>query len=112
MARQRACPRRARRSRSSRNGWPSSPRSMRRSRRCMRVLLADEDNERQVRRLYERALRDPWREFALDIGLRLTNLPTIGLPRGSSDRVVWQACQKLGLILVTGNRSKDGPDSL
>ena len=34
------------------------------------------------------------------------------LPTTAPDAAVWQACQERQLILVTGNRNADAPDSL
>jgi hypothetical protein len=36
----------------------------------------------------------------------------LGLPYDSSDAVVWRACQREGLVLITANRNADDPDSL
>ena len=38
--------------------------------------------------------------------------PTLGLPYNASDEVIWTTCQIEGLLLVSGNRNDDGPDSL
>lgn len=44
--------------------------------------------------------------------LRLVTFEEVGLPINSSDRVVWRFAQAKGMILLTGNRSRKGPDSL
>lgn len=36
----------------------------------------------------------------------------MGLSKNSPDSVVWETCQAHQVILVTGNRNNDGPDSL
>lgn len=36
----------------------------------------------------------------------------MGLAEHSPDVVVWQTCQAHHVVLVTGNRNNDGPDSL
>jgi len=48
------------------------------------------------------------------IGLKLPIEPfsTLGLPVEAPDHEVWNRCQQLRLVLITGNRNNDGPDSL
>jgi len=36
----------------------------------------------------------------------------LGLPSDAPDRLVWNRCPELKLVLITGNRNDDGPDSL
>ena len=44
--------------------------------------------------------------------LRLEVFTEVGLARTSTDREVWHRAQELGMLLITDNRNKDGPDSL
>ncbi|MBI3796131.1 MAG: ACP S-malonyltransferase [Deltaproteobacteria bacterium] len=44
--------------------------------------------------------------------LRLVAFEEVGLPINSNDRAVWRFAQAKGMILLTGNRSRKGPDSL
>jgi len=36
----------------------------------------------------------------------------VGLAGNTSDAVIWRLCQQRELVLITGNRNKEGPDSL
>jgi hypothetical protein len=36
----------------------------------------------------------------------------VGLSENSPDAVIWRTCQREQLVLVTGNRNADAPDSL
>ena len=36
----------------------------------------------------------------------------LSLLKDASDAAVWHACQRAQVILITGNRNNDGPDSL
>jgi hypothetical protein len=53
-------------------------------------------------------LHDLWN----DLGLSVETLPRLGLSADSSDAVIWRTCQREGLVLITGNRNADVPDSL
>lgn len=58
-----------------------------------------------------------WAAMGSEGWLRLLDIPMltfddVGLPNDSSDRGVWRFAQEKRLILLTGNRNKDGSDSL
>jgi hypothetical protein len=38
--------------------------------------------------------------------------PALGLAFNALDALIWATCQREGLVLITGNRNDDGPDSL
>ena len=42
----------------------------------------------------------------------MVSFPALGLSYDSSDAVIWRTCQREELVLITGNRNNDGPDSL
>lgn len=75
----------------------------------MITFLADHDIEGHVVRLWQTFEAMGW--LALT-GFQITTLQAEGLPVDSLDRVVWNWAQTHGLLIVTGNRNKDGPDSL
>jgi hypothetical protein len=51
---------------------------------------------------------DTWSELALPI----LTFADVGLAAEAPDDVVWRLCQARGLVLLTGNRNDDRPDSL
>ena len=58
-----------------------------------------------------------WATMGSEGWLKLLDIPMltftdVGLPIDSSDRDVWRFAQEKRLILLTGNRNKDGEDSL
>lgn len=58
-----------------------------------------------------------WATIGSEGWLRLLDIPMltfddVGLPIDSRDRDVWRFVQEKRLILLTGNRNKDGADSL
>ena len=44
--------------------------------------------------------------------MRFCRFEDFELPANSADSVVWQVCQDNGVILITGNRNSEGPESL
>ncbi len=51
-------------------------------------------------------------EFWAELHLPIMPFEVLGLPPEAADRLVWNRCQELKLLLITGNRNNDGPDSL
>jgi hypothetical protein len=78
----------------------------------MRGVLADINVGAQARALLLVWASDTWRELWNDLALDVEDFPTLGLPYDASDAVIWRTCQREGLVLITGNRNKRGPDSL
>ena len=44
--------------------------------------------------------------------MRIESFASLGLPANTSDAALWQLCQMQQIILITGNRNEDGPESL
>ena len=78
----------------------------------MRGILADINVVKQRRALLAIWASDAWRDVWNALGLAVESFPTLGLSYDSSDAVVWRTCQREQLVLITGNRSADDPDSL
>lgn len=75
----------------------------------MIALLSDHDIELHARLIWSIFTVEQWH------AMRVASLSTMleaGLKPDSSDRDVWQFCQSHNLLLLTGNRNMDGPDSL
>jgi hypothetical protein len=75
-------------------------------------ILADHNLEGHVRRMVARMQQPPWQEFWDGLGIGAFSLADLGLASNTSDADVWRVCQSRGLVLITGNRNNDGPDSL
>ena len=75
----------------------------------MIVLLSDHDIEGQAQILFDAVVAAGWLEL---VAFRLLTLADIGMPVSSSDRAIWEACQERQIILLTGNRTMRGSDSL
>lgn len=78
----------------------------------MRGILADINVGAQVDALLVVWGSDAWRELWDDLGLVVESFPGLGLAHDASDAVIWRACQREGLVLITANRNRHGPDSL
>jgi len=79
---------------------------------AMKGLLADINIQGLVAILQLLLEGTTWKDVWASLGLRIFTLAEVGLSPGSSDAVVWRLCQSADLLLITGNRNKDGPDSL
>jgi len=78
----------------------------------MRGILTDFNVGAQGRALLSIWTSDAWRDVWNGLGYVMENFPALGLPYDASDTLIWRICQREGLVLVTGNRNDDGPDSL
>lgn len=73
------------------------------------TVLVDHNLKGQALLLWGTLAAEGW--FAL-LSLRLVTFEDVGLPVNSSDRAVWRFAQANRMLLLTGNRSMKGPDSL
>jgi hypothetical protein len=78
----------------------------------MRGLLADINILGHLRALIAVLEDDYWRDVWHSLNLPLYSFRDFGLATNASDALVWQKCQDEELVLLTGNRNSDGPDSL
>lgn len=78
----------------------------------MRGLLADINLGRQFHAVVSIWTSPAWDDIWQALGLRIENFRTLKLSRHASDSLIWRTCQAEGLVLVTGNRNHDGPESL
>jgi hypothetical protein len=75
-------------------------------------LVADNDVEKHLKVLHEHLLSAEWKGIWDSLGFSVEGFASLGLSRNSPDRLIWQRCQERRLMLVTGNRRNEGPDSL
>jgi hypothetical protein len=78
----------------------------------MAGILADVDIEGHVAILLRLLHREPWRELWLAMDVPAYDFQRLGLPREAPDAAVWRLCQAQDIVLVTGNRNAEEPDSL
>src|SRR5260370_22418381 len=75
----------------------------------MTILLSDHDMEGQAALLFSAMQNLGWADL-LDI--HLARFLEVGLPETTPDRLVWRYAQAQQMLLLTGNRSMKGADSL
>lgn len=78
----------------------------------MKGILADANIQGQVDALIERMQKEPWKLFWSHLQLTYKRFEDIGLAHSDSDLMVWQACQREELVLITDNRNLDSQESL
>jgi hypothetical protein len=73
------------------------------------TILVDHNMKGQAILLWGTLAAEGWLDL---LPLRLVTFADVGLPVHSNDRVVWRFAQTHRMILLTGNRSMVGSDSL
>jgi hypothetical protein len=75
----------------------------------MITVLVDHNIEGQAALLWNTLIVAGWVDLAQ---FRFVTFVQVGLTVASSDRMVWQFAQAQGMLLLTGNRNMDNPNSL
>jgi hypothetical protein len=78
----------------------------------MRGILTDINVGKQRRAIMAIWVSETWRDLWSGLSLVMESFPALGLSYDSPDAVIWRTCQKEKLVLLTGNRNDEGPDSL
>jgi hypothetical protein len=55
---------------------------------------------------------ETWHEYWEEAAVTAVGFQDVGLEQNTPDNVIWQTCQAEEIILFTGNRNRQGPDSL
>lgn len=75
----------------------------------MIAILVDHNVEGQANLIWSTLGAEGWLEL---LPCRLVHLTEVDLPSESSDREIWRFAQARQMLLLTGNRNKQGADSL
>jgi hypothetical protein len=75
-------------------------------------IMADNDVVGHVTILLQICELPPWDEFWHDLDCEVQTLAELGLAQDAKDAEIWNACQLHDVLLITGNRNAEGPDSL
>jgi hypothetical protein len=78
----------------------------------MHGLLSDINIQGQVAILRLILEGAEWGGIWAELALTILTFADVGLVPQTPDVLIWRLCQERGLILLTGNRNDDGPDSL
>lgn len=75
-------------------------------------IMSDNDVRGHVSRLMDICQSVAWVEIWRDLRCALCTLGDFDLSNDASDATIWQTCQDRQVILITGNRNAEGPESL
>ena len=75
-------------------------------------IMADNDVLGHVRILVQICESPPWDEFWRESHCQLLAFADLDLAENHTDLRVWEMCQEHGIVLITGNRNAEGPESL
>lgn len=78
----------------------------------MPSLMADHDVEGHFRVLLRVVMSDVWHDFWAALGYQIQSFESLGIETNTADVRLWHLCQERDIILITGNRNKEGPESL
>jgi len=78
----------------------------------MPQIMADHNMRGQLKAIVQFLRSEEWQKFWEEASIVVRTFADLGLEREASDLAVWQACQSQQVVLFTGNRNKQGPDSL
>ncbi len=75
-------------------------------------VLADGNVEGHFKMLMRVLEMPAWRELWTALKIEIVTFEHLGLAKHVSDQVLWRTCQTHDVVLITGNRNADGPESL
>jgi hypothetical protein len=78
----------------------------------MPAIMADHDIEGQMQALLRLLMSPEWNALWTELAMPVESFASLGLSPSISDAALWQFCQTRQIILLTGNRNNDGPESL
>ena len=74
--------------------------------------MSDNDVQGHVRHLMDICQLTPWIDLWRNLDCAVCTFREVELSNDASDAAIWQTCQDNEIILITGNRNAEGPDSL
>ncbi len=78
----------------------------------MAGIIADHNVEGHFEVLLRLWTSEAWRSLWASLELEVESFAPLGLPHNTSDRDLWQVCQRRDIVLLTANRNDEGPESL
>lgn len=78
----------------------------------MPAIMADHDIEGQMQVLLRLLTSLEWHELWTGLAIRVKSFASLGVPAHIPDVELWQLCQTQEVVLITGNRNQEGPESL
>ena len=78
----------------------------------MQRLLSDHDVQGHVSRLMDICQLLPWVDLWRDLDCTICTFEEFDLPVDATDAAIWQVCQDHNILLITGSRNAESPESL
>jgi len=78
----------------------------------MLKIMADNDVLGHVRMLVQLCESAPWDEFWREAACEFCTFADLGLAENATDAQIWWSCQENEVVLITGNRNAESPQSL
>jgi hypothetical protein len=75
-------------------------------------IMCDQDVLGLAQAVLARCRRAAWKPVWDELEIEVFTFADLLLDVDSTDAAIWTACQKNQVVLLTGNRNADGPDSL
>jgi hypothetical protein len=75
-------------------------------------IMCDQDVLGLARVVLARCRRADWKPVWDELEIEVFTFTDLHLDVDSTDAAIWSACQANQVVLLTGNRNADGPDSL
>jgi hypothetical protein len=78
----------------------------------MQRLLSDHDVQGHVSRLMDICQLPPWVDLWRELDCTICTFEEFDLPVDATDAAIWQVCQDHNILLITGSRNAESPESL
>jgi len=78
----------------------------------MPTIMADHDIEGQMQVLLRLLTSAEWHVLWSELAVQVASFASLGVPTNTPDTALWQLCQTQQILLITGNRNAEGPESL
>jgi len=75
-------------------------------------ILSDHDVQGHVSRLMDICQTLPWIGLWRELECVLCTFEDFDLSEDTTDATIWQTCQDHDILMITGNRNAEGPESL
>ena len=76
------------------------------------TIRAEHDSAGQRQVLLRLLTSAEWHALWTELAVRVESFASLAVPTHTADAALWRLCQTQEIILITGNRNQDGPESL